>query len=54
MPFYLVASQEDTDVMINWQAAAIRLFEEPEYSLVLKVRATYLANPMYFLDRNDR
>lgn len=37
MPFYLVTNYENTDVMIEWQHAAIRLFERPQYSNLLKV-----------------
>ncbi|KAH7689615.1 Patched family protein, partial [Aphelenchoides avenae] len=36
MPFYLVAAYEDTDAVIAWQHAAIELFEQPEYSVLLK------------------
>lgn len=38
LPFYLVASYEDTDMIIAWQTAAIKLFERPEYSTWLKVK----------------
>uniref|UniRef100_A0A915CYN5 SSD domain-containing protein n=1 Tax=Ditylenchus dipsaci TaxID=166011 RepID=A0A915CYN5_9BILA len=40
MPFYLVADYEDTDVLVNWQHAAIKLFERPEYSTWLKTGMT--------------
>lgn len=39
MPFYLVASYEETAILEQWQEAAIKLFEEPRYSRLLKVRA---------------
>jgi hypothetical protein len=37
MPFFLVVAYENTDVMIDWQHAAIALFEQPEHSRLLKV-----------------
>ncbi|KAI6193775.1 Patched-related protein 9 [Aphelenchoides besseyi] len=40
IPIYLVASHENTDVMIEWQHAAIELFERPEYSRLLKTGMT--------------
>ncbi|KAK0396179.1 hypothetical protein QR680_001609 [Steinernema hermaphroditum] len=40
MPFYLVSAYEDTDVMIEWQRAAIALFEQPKYSRLLKTGMT--------------
>jgi hypothetical protein len=42
MPFFLVAKYENTDVMIDWQHAAISLFKQPEYSRLLKVRKNKL------------
>uniref|UniRef100_A0AC34FFP7 SSD domain-containing protein n=1 Tax=Panagrolaimus sp. ES5 TaxID=591445 RepID=A0AC34FFP7_9BILA len=40
MPFYLVADWEDTDVMIEWMHKAIEVFEDPEYSTLLKTGIT--------------
>ncbi|TMS35868.1 hypothetical protein L596_003165 [Steinernema carpocapsae] len=40
LPFYLVSAYEDTDVMIQWQQAAIVHFEQPEYSTLLKTGMT--------------
>jgi hypothetical protein len=48
MPFYLVATYENTDIMIDWQHAAIALFEQPQYSKLLKV-----CNFLAFSNKNN-
>lgn len=53
LPFYLVADYENTDVMIEWQHAAIRFFEQPQYSNLLKVFVLKKLKKK-ILDRYDR
>ena len=40
LPFYLVANYEDQDVLVSWIHKAIELFEDPEYSTLLKTGMT--------------